>query len=267
MWVFLCLIKIALHNKLCYSNYEMKKTPQVNKKSTAKSKSKKPAMTFHVVSLFPESLHSYIDSSIIGRAVRDGIIDVRYYNPRDYADVSDAQKKRPRPFAQTDDKPFGGGPGMVVRALPVLRAVDEAKKHIGRAQSHIIFFDAGGEQFTNTYAKQVVSDVHHVILICGRYEGIDVRVATILRAKRISIGPFVLTGGELPALVYIDTVSRQVPGVLGDIDSLEERRVASHDIYTRPEILVYKGKKHKVPQILLSGNHKAIELWKKGPSH
>lgn len=229
------------------------------KKATASA-----AVVFHVVTLFPESFDSYIGSSIIGRARREGHIDVRFYNPRDYAEIPVSQKKRARPFVQVDDRPFGGGPGMVMRALPVLKAVAAAKKQCKSRRPLIVFFDAGGEQFSNTTAATYVKKYRHVILICGRYEGIDIRVASILKATRVSIGPYVLTGGELPALVMLDCMARQVPGVLGDFDSLEERRTSAHEIYTRPEVLKYKGISHKVPQVLLSGNHKEIDLWKKG---
>jgi tRNA (guanine37-N1)-methyltransferase len=102
-----------------------------------------------------------------------------------------------------------------------------------------------------------------IVLICGHYEGIDARVQKILKAKKISVGPYTLTGGELPALVVIDAVARQIPGVLGRFDSIEEERVSSSEVYTRPEVFMWKGKKHRVPKVLLSGNHAAIDAWKK----
>jgi tRNA (guanine37-N1)-methyltransferase len=100
------------------------------------------------------------------------------------------------------------------------------------------------------------------IFLCGRYEGIDARAAKILRAEKISVGPFVLTGGELPAMIVIDAVARQIPGVLGTFESVEEKRIASPDVYTRPEVLIWKKKNHRVPKVLLSGNHAKIEKWK-----
>ncbi len=222
-------------------------------------------MQFHVISLFPGSFSSYLDTSILGRAQRSGYLKVFYYNPRDYAEPkSQNQKKRARPFVTVDDRPFGGGPGMVMKPEPVLKAVMVAKKKIGRAKSETIFFDVGGEFFTNEMASKFSVKTKHLILICGRYEGIDARVVKILKARRISVGPYVLTGGELPALIVIDSVARQVKGVLGNFDSREEARVSSHDVYTRPEKLKWKGKTYAVPSILRSGNHKQIEGWKKG---
>jgi tRNA (guanine37-N1)-methyltransferase len=107
--------------------------------------------------------------------------------------------------------------------------------------------------------KKAIKDV---VLICGHYEGVDARVQKILKAKKISVGPFTLTGGELPAMLVIDAVSRQIPGVLGSFESVEEERVSSSEVYTRPEIFKWKGKNHKVPPVLLSGNHAEIEKWK-----
>ena len=112
--------------------------------------------------------------------------------------------------------------------------------------------------------KQISKKYTDIILICGRYEGIDARVDKILRTKKFSIGDYVLTGGELPALVLIDSISRQIPGVLGKYDSLEEERISTSEVYTRPEILKYRGKNYKVPKVLLSGTHKLINVWKKG---
>lgn len=222
-------------------------------------------VTFHIISLFPESLESYTNASIIARALKDKHVALKFYNPRDFAEPkSKNQAKRNRPFVAVDDRPFGGGPGMVMKSEPVLKAVAAAKKKIGRTKSEIIFFDAGGEQFTNESASFLATKSKHLILICGRYEGIDARVAKILKAKRISVGPYVLTGGELPALVVIDAVARQVKGVLGNFDSREEARVSSHDVYTRPEKLKWKGKIYTIPPVLRSGHHKAIETWKKG---
>lgn len=221
-------------------------------------------LTFHIVSLFPESFESYTSASIIGRAIKDKHVALRFYNPRDFAEPkSKNQEKRKRPFVAVDDRPFGGGPGMVIKPEPVLKAVAVAKKKIGQAKSEIIFFDAGGEMFTNESAATFATKIKHLILICGRYEGIDARVAKILKAKRISVGPYVLTGGELPALIVIDAVARQVKGVLGNFDSREEVRVSAHDVYTRPEKLKWKGKTYSVPPILKSGNHKEIDGWKK----
>lgn len=112
--------------------------------------------------------------------------------------------------------------------------------------------------------KQFLKKYKHVIIVCGRYEGIDARVKKIFKMEEVSVGPFVLTGGELPAMLMMDVMARRIPGVLGNIDSLEERRVASSEVYTRPEVFKYKGKNYRVPKILLSGNTAKIEEWKKG---
>jgi tRNA (guanine37-N1)-methyltransferase len=164
-----------------------------------------------------------------------------------------------------DDKPYGGGPGMIIRAEPVLKAVESVMKKITKRKNtkvKIINFSPSGEKFTTAYAKVSAKKYTDIIMLCGRYEGIDARVAKILKAEDISIGDYVLTGGELPAMVLIDSISRQIPGVLGKFDSLEEERVSSSEFYTRPEILEYKGKKHKVPPVLLSGDPKKIDEWK-----
>jgi tRNA (guanine37-N1)-methyltransferase len=242
----------------------MRNTAKKIKKGRGESGTGKPKVTFHIVTLFPESFDSYVNSSIIGRAIRDKHIAVAFYNPRDFAKPTKSQRKRARPYIHIDDKPYGGGPGMVLQALPVIKAVEAAIKSARKEKVKVVLFSVGGEPFTNTYAKTVAVKFRHIVLVCGRYEGIDARVAKIFKADELSVGPFVLTGGELPALVLIDAAARQIPGVLGDFESVEENRVSSHDVYTRPETLKYKGKSYKVPPVLLSGDHKGIELWKKG---
>jgi tRNA (guanine37-N1)-methyltransferase len=217
-------------------------------------------MRFHVITIFPESFDSYINESIIGRAIKGKNIFVKFYNPRDFIK---APKNNYRPV---DDKPYGGGPGMVMRAEPILKAVAKALSTIKSKKVLIINFIPSAEKFTTTFAKNISKKYSDIILICGRYEGIDARVDKILKTKKFSIGDYVLTGGELPAMVLIDTISRQIPGVLGKYESLEEERVSSSEVYTRPEALKYKNKNYKVPKVLLSGNHKKIEEWKKGNS-
>ncbi|MCB9805956.1 tRNA (guanosine(37)-N1)-methyltransferase TrmD [Candidatus Nomurabacteria bacterium] len=209
--------------------------------------------TFHIISLFPESFESYFGSSIIKRAIEDKKIKIKYYNPRDFT-----KDKNHR----VDQKPYGGGPGMVIEALPVIKAVKKAKGQ--KKKVKIFFLSPGGKQFDTKMAKNVASKFNDFIFICGRYEGIDVRVKKVFKVEEISVGPFVVTGGELPTMIMIDTISRQIRGVLGDIDSLEENRVSSHDVYTRPETFEYMKKKYSVPKVLVSGHHKEIEKWKKG---
>lgn len=211
-------------------------------------------MNFHVVTLFPGAFDSYIGESIIKRAIEDKKIKIKFYDPKDY-------EKDPK--KRVDDKPYGGGPGMVVRALPTIKAIEAAiKASSKKAKPKIIFLSPGGVQFETGYAKKTAEKFKDIIIVSGRYEGIDARVKKAFKMEDVSIGPFVLTGGELPAMIMIDSISRQVKGVLGNFDSLEEGRVASSDVYTRPEVFEYKNKKYKVPKVLLSGNHKMIEEWR-----
>ncbi len=217
-------------------------------------------MNFHIITLFPNSLDSYLKESILKRAQEDGKICVSFYNPRDYADGKTGHAVR------VDKKPYGGGPGMVIQALPVIKALEVAMKKIKqKSKVKIIFLNPGGKQFDTEYAKKIVLKKYtDIIIISGRYEGIDARVKKIFKTEDISVGPFVLTGGELPAMIIIDCIARQVEGVLGDFSSLEENRVSSRNVYTRPEVFEYKKKKYRVPKILLSGNHAEIEKWKEG---
>lgn len=209
--------------------------------------------TFHIVTLFPESFESYFNSSIIARAIKDKKISIKLYNPRDFTD---------KKGARVDNKPYGGGPGMVLEALPVIKAVAKAKGK--KTKVKIYFLNPGGKQFTNEVAKKDAKNFKDIIFVCGRYEGIDARVKKVFKMEDISIGPYVLTGGEIATMVMIDCISRQVKGVLGSFDSIEENRISSHDVYTRPEKFTYKKKKYSVPEVLLSGNHANIDKWKKG---
>jgi len=218
-------------------------------------------MKFHIITIFPNIFDSYLSESIIGRAIKGKLISVKFYNPRDFIK---APKNNYKPV---DDKPYGGGPGMVMRAEPLLKAIEKAVSKIkNKNKILIINFIPSAEKFTTTYAKTISKKYTDIILICGRYEGIDARVDKILKTKKLSIGDYIITGGEIPAMILVDCVSRQIPGVLGKYESLEEERVSSSEVYTRPEILKYKNKNYKVPKVLLSGNHKLIENWKKSKS-
>ncbi|MEA2715568.1 MAG: tRNA (guanine37-N1)-methyltransferase [Candidatus Parcubacteria bacterium] len=227
---------------------------------------------FHVISLFPESFRSYLGASIVKRAEKKGSIKIAYYNPRDF--VSQHGKKNGRsPYKdrRVDDRPYGGGPGMVIQAMPVARAIEAAVgqklkvaltgKNSGRKKVKIIFFVPHGDQFTNDTAESL-RKYSDIVLVCGRYEGIDARIRNMFPVSILSIGPYILTGGELPAMVVLDAVTRRISGVLGDDLSVEERRIAGTNVYTRPEVLQYKGKKYRVPKILLTGHHKKINEWK-----
>ena len=196
--------------------------------------------TFHIITLFPNIFNSYINESIIALAIKNKKIKIKFYNPRDF--TKDKHKR-------IDRKPYGGGPGMVLEAEPVLKA---AEKALGRKKKvKIIFLSPNGKQFDNSYAKKLSEIYKDIVIISGRYEGIDTRVKRILKAESVSIGPYVLTGGELPSMIILDAVSRQIKGVLGNENSIEEERIASPDVYTRPEVLIYKGKKYHAPKILL----------------
>jgi tRNA (guanine37-N1)-methyltransferase len=212
-----------------------------------------PKIHFHIVTLFPDAFGSYLGESILKRAIEDKKIKVSLYNPRDF--TKDKWKR-------VDRKPYAGGPGMVLEAESILKAVEKAVGKKNKREVGIVFFSPGGKQFETADAKAFAKKYKHMVFICGRYEGVDARVQKILKAKEYSVGPYVLTGGELPAMIMIDSISRQIKGVLGKIESLEENRISSHDVYTRPEILVWKGKKYRVPKVLLSGNHAEIERWK-----
>lgn len=153
---------------------------------------------------------------------------------------------------------------MVLRAEPVIKAVEKIKTTIYRRASKypkVLVTSAGGRPLTNAYAKALAKH-KDVVIVCGRYEGIDARAIKVLKAEEVSVGDYILTGGEVPAMAIIDATARQIKGVLGKFESLEESRVASHDIYTRPEVLDVKGKKYRVPKVLLSGHHAKKDEWK-----
>ncbi|OGF96089.1 tRNA (guanosine(37)-N1)-methyltransferase TrmD [Candidatus Giovannonibacteria bacterium RIFOXYD1_FULL_48_21] len=206
---------------------------------------------FDIITIFPHIFDSYFSESIIKRAIEKKKIQIKTWNLRDF--TKDKHKK-------VDDKPYGGGAGMVLQAEPILRAVQKMKSG---PKAKIILLSAKGKQFTQKMAYDWSKKCKNIILISGRYEGIDERVRKTLKAEEVSAGPYVLTGGELPAMIVVDAVSRHVPGVLGRAESLEEKRYGvGVPAYTRPEILNWQGKKYSVPKILLSGNHKKVEAWR-----
>lgn len=212
-------------------------------------------MHFHIISIFPEMFSSYLSDSILKRAQEAKKIKISFYNPRDFS--TDKHKK-------VDDTPYGGGPGMVMAALPILAAWKKARGKSTLKKYKTIILSPGGTMFSSSYAKNSVKKYTDIIFICGRYEGIDARVKKVLgrKAEDVSIGEYILTGGELPALVMIDTMSRFIPGVLGNKESLEEERISSHEMYTKPAEIQFDKKTYKVPKVLLSGNHKDIGLWR-----
>lgn len=211
-------------------------------------------MQFDVFTLLPEVFPAYLDSSILQRARQRGLIDIRVHNIRDWA--SDRHHV-------TDDLPYGGGGGMVMKVEPVFAAVDAV---LGDPPScPVIMLTPQGRVFNQRTASEL-SSIPHLALVCGRYEGIDERIRTHLVTDEISIGDFVLTGGELPALLLIDALSRLLPGVLGDPDGAMDDSHASglleYPHYTRPP--EFRG--WQVPEILLSGDHAKIVRWRREQS-
>ncbi len=213
-------------------------------------------MRFDIITIFPKIFDSYFNESILTRAQENKLIEIKVHNLRDYTE--DKHKT-------VDDSPYGGGPGMVMKADVIVKAIEKvaSNKKQETSKTKVILFSPAGKKFDNKMAASWAKKYNHLILVPARYEGMDERVKKVFKAEEISIGPYVLTGGEVPAMVVVDAVSRQLKGVLGKEESLEEKR---HGIgvpmYTRPEVLEYKGKKYKVPPVLLSGNHKKIAEWR-----
>jgi len=217
-------------------------------------------LTFDIITIFPEIFDSYLKESLIARAQKKKLIKINVHNLRKW--TSDVHKT-------VDDRPFGGGLGMVIKIEPVYRAVQSLKSKIKNQKSKIILFTPRGKQFNQKIAYQF-SKLDRIIMICGRYEGVDERVAKHIADMELSIGDYDLMGGELPAMIAIETVSRLIPGVLGKPELLKERITKEKGFieypqYTRPEVFdVGKyNKKWRVPKVLLSGNHKKIEEWRK----
>ncbi|TSC70835.1 MAG: tRNA (guanine37-N1)-methyltransferase [Parcubacteria group bacterium Gr01-1014_49] len=217
-------------------------------------------MKFHLITLFQEACDAYLSASIVGRARKEKKISVNYQTPRDFVDNK---------WGKVDERPYGGGPGMVMTALPVVRAVEKALKARGakrRGKSCIIWFSPSGKQFTNKDAD-ALAKYTDVVLVCGRYEGIDERAKKILKTlapvKEFAVGEAVYTGGEVPSLAIVDAVTRRLPGVLGKDASVEERRIASSAVYTRPETISYKKKNYRVPKVLQTGHHAKIDAWRR----
>lgn len=223
-------------------------------------------MTFEVITLFPEVLKPYLGESIMGRAIGRKLFKVNFHNLRDFS----IDKKH----KHVDDRVYGGGPGMVIQIQPIIKAVEFVKSKVlpagkqEKSKIKVILFTPAGKQFDDKMAVRLAKDYNNLILICGHYEGIDARLKSVLKTLKLStlelsIGPYVLTGGELPAVVLIDSVSRQIPGVLGKQESVEEKRFGvGVPVYTRPEVFLYKKRKYPVPKVLLSGDHAAINKWR-----
>ena len=209
-------------------------------------------MKIAVLTIFPEMLSSVLSSSILGRAREEGLLQVEAVDIRTYSD---------RKHKNTDDYPFGGGAGMVMTAQPIVSAVEDMR---GKGyQGKCLYMSPRGKTLTQARVKQIAETEDEILILCGHYEGVDQRAIDLVVDEEVSIGDFVLTGGELPALVLIDAVARHLPGVLGSEESAQEESF-SHGMleyphYTRPR--EFRGL--QVPEVLLSGNHKQIEAWRK----
>ena len=210
-------------------------------------------MNFHVLTLFPEMIDQGVRTSITGRAIERGVISLDLVNIRDY--TKDKHKK-------VDDYPYGGGAGMLMQAQPVYDAFLSVTKNLkSRMRPRVIYMAPQGRTFHQQMARELACE-EDLIILCGHYEGIDQRVLDTIVTDYVSIGDYVLTGGELPAMVLIDTISRLIPGVLGNIESSETESfnngLLEYPQYTRPA--EWNGQ--KVPDILLSGNHAKINEWR-----
>ncbi len=210
-------------------------------------------MRFDVLTLFPGMFPGYLGQSLLDKAIQKGLVEVHLHDIRQWS--RDKHHK-------VDDRPFGGGPGMVMQVGPIVECV-EAVQQYGTAAGRVILLTPQGRRLTQPVAEELVAE-ERLILICGRYEGFDQRVIDILHPDEISIGDYVLNGGEVAAMAIVETVMRLVPGVLGHEDSNQDdsfsqgNRLLEFAQYTRPRD--YRG--HQVPEILLTGNHEAIAKWR-----
>ena len=218
---------------------------------------KKP-IKFKLLTIFPEILDSYLNESIINRAQNKQIIKIEKYNLRDWTHDN---------HRTVDDAPYGGGAGMLMKIEPLYAALRDIKKKSRTApqKRKIILLSAGGKTWNQKLARQYTK-LNEIIFVCGRYEGVDARIKKFIDTE-ISIGDYVLTGGELPAMVMIDSITRLLPGVLGNADSIKEESYSEENIleypqYTRPAVFEADNKKYRAPKVLLAGNHAQIKAWR-----
>ena len=216
---------------------------------------------FDIITIFPDIFDAYFNESILGRAQKKKLVKISIHDLRDYA--ADRHKT-------ADDKPYGGGPGMVLMVEPILKAVKDIKKKSRAKKTKVILLSAKGKKFDQKMARQF-SKLDQLILIAGRYEGVDERVAKYVADEEVSVGEYILTGGELPAMIIVDAVSRLVPGVITK-GSLEEESFSKEGCleypqYTRPEKTKINGHERRVPKVLISGNHQKIKEWQEKHSY
>lgn len=212
-------------------------------------------LRFDIITLFPEMFESVLASSILARGIKLKKVQVKLHNLRAFA------KNK---WRKVDDKPFGGGAGMVMQCQPLFDAVKKIKGN-SKKKIPVVYFSPRGEKFSQPIAENFAEKAERIILVCGHYEGVDQRFIDSLVTHEISLGDYVLTGGELPAMVFVDAIARLIPGVVGKEESVAEEsfskalnRKKEYPHYTRPEI--YKGM--KVPEVLLTGNHAKIKKWR-----
>lgn len=213
-------------------------------------------MRFDVLTLFPDLFQGYFTQSILNLAIERGLVEIHVWNIRDWATGK---------HKSVDDRPFGGGPGMVIMPEPAFAAVEGVRAKADEP-GELIMLTPGGERLTQQVVRELATH-KRLLLLCGRYEGFDERIRLSLKPREISIGDFVCNGGEVPAMVVIDTVIRYIPGVLGDEESVTEESHSEpgrleYPQYTRPRVF----KDMEVPEVLLSGNHAAIAQWRKEQS-
>jgi len=210
-------------------------------------------MRIDILTLFPEMFES-LKASLLGKALEKGILEINIINIRDFS--KDKHKK-------CDDYTFGGGSGMLMTPQPIYDAITSIE---GYEKAYKVYMSPRGEVFNQCMVKQISKECNHIILLCGHYEGVDQRIIDLLIDKEISIGDYVLTGGELPAMVVVDAISRYIPGVLGNNESVNEESFSNgmleYPQYTRPA--EFMGL--KVPEVLISGHHKNVEVWRKEQS-
>ena len=209
-------------------------------------------MKFNIITIFPDQLMQTLQFGVIGRAIENRTIELNFIDPREFSDND---------YGSIDDKAYGGGPGMVMQVEPILSSIEKIKKE-SKNNIQTVFLSPQGEQYTQKQAELFMK-YNEIIIVSGRYEGFDERLLDLTEsAVEISIGDYVLSGGEIAASVIIDSITRLIPGVLGDEQSAVEESFTSglldHPHYTRPEIVRNK----EVPNVLLSGNHKAIKRWR-----
>lgn len=223
-------------------------------------------MRFDIITIFPEIFDSYFNESIIKRAQKQGAVEIKIHNLRGFTEDK---------HLTVDDTPYGGGAGMVLKVEPIYKALVSIVgrnnlpcfRRSKKPRTHIILFSAKGQRYAQAKAREY-SGYERIVLICGRYEGVDERVAEYLVDEEISIGDYVLTGGEIPAMVVVDSVARLLPGVLGNKESIVEESFSKEGYleypqFTKPEAFCPKrGAKWEVPEILLSGHHEKIREWR-----